>query len=390
MIRWGLCVRFEPLRRQRRRPGRRFWLIASLGVVAVVFFVGFVASALQRAPAATPLPPFPTAAADPNQAPLAFTYFYYWYDLPGGTHSGALTDRPADANASYRDVGWFKTQLTDMNDAGIDVALADYWGPAEPSSDVGLANMAQASHELTGAGAPSPKIGMFLDTGLIGRWPQAQRDLTKTENQQRFYDLVHTFFSILPRDEWALVDGRPVLWMWASWFDISFDQSFFDNLSSRFQADFGVRPYVVAEASWRFATLNDGSGLRPDPSRPIRIDNFYVWGAALNGFRDAGAGVAEVGPGYDERQLDGPGRSGRYAPRDGGSFYEEQLAGALASKRRFIAIETWDEFHEASDIADSTEYGRMYIELTRRYLDRFGAGAAARSVSPEAQRLTAN
>lgn len=359
-----------PERRHRKRR-RRWWLLggAAAGVLLVVFIGAISAQKRQGTPA---LPPFPGVTPDPGQPPLAFTYFYYWYDLPSGPHSGALTDRPAEADASYRNVGWFKKQLQDMRDAGIDVALAVYWGPEEPSSDSGLANMARAADQLRQEGTPPPAIGLFLDTGLIGRWPQSQRDFTKPANQARFYDLVHTFYTILPRDQWALVDGRPVLWMWASWFNIAFDQSFFDYVSSRFEADFGTRPYIVAEASWRFATDSD---LKPDPARPIHIDNFYVWGASLDGFKDVGAGVAEVGPGYDERSLDGPGRSGRYRPREGGEFYERSLTAALASHRRLLAIETWNEFHEASDIADSVQYGRQYIDITRRYVDRFKAQA---------------
>ena len=37
-------------------------------------------------------------------------------------------------------------------------------------------------------------------------------------------------------------------------------------------------------------------------------------------------------------------------------------------------IETWDEFHEGTDIAESKEYGRQYIELTRKYSDLFKSG----------------
>jgi hypothetical protein len=336
--------------------------------VGGVLLIGFVASRQQPGSAVT-LPPL-TPPADSGLPPRAFTYFYYWYDLPDGPHSGALTDRPSERDASYQSVAWFQKQFGDMSDAGIDVALAVYWGPAEPSSDVGLANMAQAAAAMRAAGTKPPDIGMFFDTGLIGRWPKGQRDLTKPENEARFYDLVHTFFTTLPRDQWALVDGRPVLWMWASWFDISFDQSFFDYVSGRFRNDFGVRPYIVAESSWRFATR---AGHPPDATQPIHIDNFYTWGAALDGYRDTGTGVASVGPGYDERELDGPGRSGRFADRAGGRFYSRNFEQALASGRRLIVIETWNEFHEASDIADSAEYGRTYIDLTKRFLARFKA-----------------
>lgn len=357
----------------------RWALIGGAAIVGFVVLAGLLSSRNQAADT-TSIPRFPVSTQNPDQPPLSFAYFYYWYDLPSGPHSGALTDRPAEPNASYQDVGWFKKQLSDMSAAGIDVALAVYWGPFEPSSDIGLANMAEAAAELRAEGREPPKIAMFLDTGLIGRWPKGDRDLRKLENQQRFYDLVHTFHSILPRDDWAMIDGRPVVWMWASWFDISFDQSLFDYVSSRFASDFGADPYVVAEASWRFATDAGGGGA--DTTAPIDIDNFYVWGAALNGFQDTGAGVAQVGPGYDERELDGPGRSGRFTDRNGGRFYQRNLEAALASGERFIAIETWNEFHEASDIADSVEYGRQYIEITRRYMDQFKAKYAGETAAP--------
>ncbi|MBI5284204.1 MAG: DUF5010 domain-containing protein [Chloroflexi bacterium] len=362
--------------RPRRR--RRWWRwIAGFTTLsfAAVLLIGFVAS-LQKPPPAVVLPALPVPTEDAGQPPMAFTYFYYWYDLPSGAHSGALTDRPAEPDASYRSVSWFRKQLTDMNDAGIDAALAVYWGGAEPSSDTGLVNMATAAAQLRQEGREPPRIAMFFDTGLVGRWPKGQRDFTDPENQRRFYSLVHTFYALLPRDQWALVANRPVLWMWASWFDISFDQSFFDYVSGRFENDFGVRPYIVAEASWWFETKVGDGGV--NPKRPIKIDNFYVWGAALDGFRDVGTGVASVGPGYDERQLDGPGRSGRFAGREGGRFYERNFESALKSGRRLLVLETWNEFHEASDIADSTQYGRMYIDLTRRLISQFKAKYAIR------------
>jgi hypothetical protein len=356
--------------RPRRRRWRRWLAAITATSVAAVLVIGFVAS--RQEPAAAPdLPPLTPPPQESNLPPTAFTYFYYWYDLPSGPHSGALTDQPAEPDASYRNVSWFKKQLSDMSDAGVDVALAVYWGPAEPSSDVGLVNMSTAAGELRKDGLSPPHIAMFFDTGLIGRWPKSQRDLTDPQNQSRFYSLVHTFYLLLPRDQWALIDGRPVVWMWASWFDISFDQSFFDYLYRRFEDDFGVRPYIVAEASWRFETKVGHGGV--NPARPIHIDNFYVWGAALDGYRDAGTGIASVGPGYDERKLDGPGRSGRYADRENGQFYERNFAAALNSGRRLIVLETWNEFHEASDLADSVQYGRTYINVTRRLTDQFRA-----------------
>jgi hypothetical protein len=346
------------------------------GVVALVIFGLFLLEAVVSSQnQAGPAPP-PSATPDTSLPPTVLSYFYYWYELPDGPHSDELTDRPADPNTSYLDVGWFRNQLADMQDAGIDIALAVYWGPEEPSSDVGLENMARAAQELRDAGSTPPRIALFLDTGLIGRWPPAERDLLKEENQERVYDLIRTFYTILPRDQWAFIDDRPVVWLWAAWFGITFDQSTLDLVSSRFTADFGVEPYIVAEASWRHPVKHGflGLGLKVDTATVIAVDDFYVWGAALDGFRDEGYGIAQVGPGYDERPLDGPGRSGRFAERKDGKFYRHNLELALASGRRLLAIETWNEFHEASDIAESAEYGRQYIEITREYADRFKAG----------------
>ena len=39
-----------------------------------------------------------------------------------------------------------------------------------------------------------------------------------------------------------------------------------------------------------------------------------------------------------------------------------------------MILETWNEFHEGTNIAESREHGRQYIELTRKYVDLFKQG----------------
>ena len=38
-----------------------------------------------------------------------------------------------------------------------------------------------------------------------------------------------------------------------------------------------------------------------------------------------------------------------------------------------MVIETWNELGEASGILDTLEFGRQYIDLTRKYADLFRA-----------------
>lgn len=304
---------------------------------------------------------------------LVFTYFYYWYDLPRQVHSLQLTDHPIDPTASCRSVAWFKQQFSDMESAGINVALADYWGAQEPCSNVGITNMSRAIQELRAAGQHPPRIGMLVDTGALGNWQYSERDLTKPVNQKRVYNLVHSFYALLPAADWAFVANRPVVWFWAAYFDITFDRSFFAYLDQHFSADFAYRPYVVGESSFRFAITWTPSGRQMNRREPMPLDDYYEWGAALRGYANSSGQIAEVGPGYDERRLTGPDRVGRYQSRENGQFYERSLQAALASGKPFLVIETWDEFHEATDIADTKEYGRQYIDITRQYVDQFRA-----------------
>lgn len=325
----------------------------------------------------TPAPAVQNPRSSANVSPLVLTWFFYWYDLPRGVHSTELTDHPIDPAASCRSVDWFKQQFSDMEDAGIDVALADYWGVQEPCSDIGITNMALATQQLRAAGKHPPRIGMVVDTGLIGNWPLADRDLTKATNQQHVYALVHTFYSLLPRADWAFVDNRPVVWFWAAYFDITFDATFFTSLDQHFAADFSYRPYIVGESSFRYAITWTPSGRQMNKQAAMPLDDWYEWGATLRGYADAGGNIAEVGPGYDERSLTGPDRVGRYQSRENGKIYERSLQAAVASGKPYLMIETWDEFHEATDIANTKEYGRQYIDITRRYVDQFRAGRKA-------------
>src|SRR3990167_9018299 len=86
----------------------------------------------------------PAARVVPIKERQILTYFYYWYDLPAGSHSTSLTDHPADTNTSYKSVPWFREQLTDMEEAGIDTALVVYWSHFEPGYLEGLRNLIQA------------------------------------------------------------------------------------------------------------------------------------------------------------------------------------------------------------------------------------------------------
>ena len=300
------------------------------------------------------------------------TSYFYWYDVYTGAHvnnpdgSDALTDHPATLTGfSHRSRSWHKSQLRHMKDAGIDVLLPVYWGaPSERVTGkplkqqswnyAGIAYLVEARDELVAEGAGPPRIGLFYDTSTLQFNAEGRHiDLTTDFGRRWFYESVRDFFSMVPPRHWAMIDGRPIVFLYSSSFALKHDQSCLNYLSTEFARDFGGRtPYVVAEISWN-----------------VRADNVYAWGGAL-GLKNPG--VASIGPGYDHSAV--PGRTPLVVPREDGGFFARNWEAFLRRPSNLVTIETWNEYHEGTDIAASSEYGRDYIELNRKYVDLFKQG----------------
>lgn len=317
------------------------------------------------------------------------TYFFYWYDSHTKSHiinhdgTDALTTHPPTLeDFSYQSASWYKKELMDMEAAGIDVALMVFWGaPSEQDakaglhwSYAGLPPLIQAREELWREGKRPPRIGLFYDTSTLqyNQW-RYHADLTTDYGKRWFYATVRDFYSCIPPKHWAMIDEKPIVLLYASGFAKKWDQGFIDYTKAEFAREFGGRePWMAPQDSWG-----------------VKGDNTCAWGGAL-AFRNPGIG--EIGPGYDHSAV--PGRAPLVREREGGRFYEESWLKFLRRPSPFVMIETWNEFHEGTDIAESREYGRQYIELTRKYSDLFkqgwkppwpeGAFNKARSVSATA------
>lgn len=297
------------------------------------------------------------------------TYYFYWYDIGTRAHvvnpdgTDALTTHPPTfEDLSYKSVPWHKQQLRDMEAAGIDVALPVFWGaPSEQDakaglhwSYAGLPPLVQAREALLREGRKPPRLGLFYDTSTLqyNRWGY-HADLTTDYGRRWFYATVRDFFSCVPPKHWAMIDGKPIVLLYSAGFARQWDQSVIDYTKAAFPKEFGGRvPWIAPQDSWG-----------------VKGDNTCFWGGAL-GYRNPGIG--EIGPGYDHSAV--PGRTPLVRDRAGGKFYEESWLKFLRRPTHFVMIETWNEFHEGTDIAESKEYGRQYIELTRKYADRFKQG----------------
>jgi len=300
---------------------------------------------------------------------LVGTYYFYWYDSATGGHvidgdgSDALTTHPPTLeDFSYKSVKWHRRQLEDMMEAGIDFLLPVFWGaPSEQASKAGLhwsyeglPPLVQAREQLVQEGKNPPRIGLFYDTSTLrhNAW-NYHADLTTDYGRRWFYATVRDFFSMIPPRHWAMIDGRPIMLLYSAAFALKHDQQVIDDTRREFARDFGGRqPWIGREISWQ-----------------VVADDTVAWGGAL-GLRNPG--IASLGPGYDHSAV--PGRTPLVVDRQGGEFYEENWRNLLRRPVSMVMLETWNEFHEGTDIAESKEYGRHFIELTCKYAQLFKDG----------------
>jgi hypothetical protein len=320
---------------------------------------------------------FPLKTHDHREAPsfkkgqpLVGTTYFYWYDVESKAHiidhdgSDALTTHPADlAGISYQRPEWHKGQLRDMIDAGIDFLMPVYWGvPGQYDgwSFVGLPPLVEAHRALEKEGLKVPAIGLFFDTSILQHnrsnpdGSSYHVDLTTERGQAWFYTAMRDFFSLIPPAKWARIDGRPIVFFYEAAFAKKQDPDRqFAYVKARFREDFGVEPFLVKSSGWQG-----------------EADAVYSWGGAVNGpilFRE----VAALGPGYNHAAV--PGRQPLIVERYDGRTYIDRWTKVLELDPKIrpwmVHVETWNEWHEGTDIAHSREYGRSYLVLTRLFAD---------------------
>lgn len=309
--------------------------------------------------------------------PIVGTYLFYWYDVHSGAHvvyedgGDACTTHPSSwEDYSFYSTRWWLEQLRDIRAAGIDFAAPVFWGhPYDHGSwsFEGLPPLVEALDEMDSVDGSYPRIALFYDTSTLRHSPNDPGrgiDLSTPDGKAWFYTTIRDFFSYIPPRHRAAIDGRPIILLYAVAFASRQDPELFPYVRERFEQDFAIQPYIIAQTSWA--------------GEP---DDTCDWGGAL-GLRLAGC--AALGPGYDHSAVRG--REPLVVDRRDGAFYADNwrsLLGLTPGRRpHVVMIETWNEFHEGTDVAPSQEYGRQYVELTREYADMFHRGERITPAGP--------
>jgi hypothetical protein len=254
-------------------------------------------------------------------------------------------------------------------DAGLGWVAPDCWGDPSPADPTTLAPLVRAIDR----DAPKLKVAFFDDTtsevlrknlALGHGWNTDTRfDLADMAGSGEggfsyFYDRQwKRFFESVPARMRLSIDGRPVVFMWHGGFEFYAHQNFFhsliDALRSAVLRDFGVDPFIIVEESW----------LQLDPT--ARVDAEYDWFQphhafatvmTFNGFR-----VGHTVPGYDCSRCDPP---GPVIGRQRGGTYRAGLQ-AVAPLADLVLIDGLNNVDENDHLVETSEWGRMYLAITR-------------------------
>jgi hypothetical protein len=319
-----------------------------------------------------------------NNEKIAMVSFFYWYNTRTGGHiynadgSDALTTHPASYPAytspelSYKNVEWYEKEMEDMIEVGIDVMLPVYWGFPQKSAQTNnwsnaiFEPLEQAMQNLEARGLTPPKVGMFYDTSTLKTNPVGRLDLTTNKGKEYFYGTMRDFYSRLAPKRWAQINGKPIVVFYQPVFAKAWDRGAFTYTDTKFAQHFsGKTPYYIANTNW---------------GAEIQADAYTNWGASVKGVQINGD-VAQIGPGFDNTSVHLPNLT--FRARENGMFYRRNWQELLANHGiKKVLIETWNEWHEGSDIADSHEFGRKYLNMTKNFVQQWKSGVTV-NITPE-------
>jgi len=315
-------------------------------------------------------PPGSDQASRPLRLVLA--HYYYWYQgdarrsvpfarVRAGDGSSLLTDKPMGGVGpwfSYDLTQWHRDQMRDARRAGIDVLLPVFRGTLQDRKTYalkGLDALSQALKDLKAQRKDYPLIGMSFDTSSLTE-NGLKPDLTRPEAQRAFYSMIRSFFQRIPQEFRAQVDlpgsrgvANIVVLRKASDFEKVSEEAlkFCDR---RFRQEFGAGLVWIGGGDFK--------------AQGVTLDGYYDWGPWQNGrFDNTGwIAVGAVSPGYNDASQ--PQSQASIRPRMESEAYRKDWARVLNQKPDWVIVETWNGYHEGSEVAPTRQYGVIYLDLT--------------------------
>ena len=282
-------------------------------------------------------------AAEVAGRPVVLAYYYIWFDTPSWER--AKIDLPtlgkydsADAAVIAQHVAWARA-------AGIDALIVSW--KHEPRLDEPLKVLVEASRA---AGLHLVLLYQGLDFSRNPIDPGRIADDLAWFMEQYGHDPVFDVF------------GKPAIIMSGT---PSFDRAAIKTFRTTLD-DAGSAFLLGSEREagnyTALADLLDGDAYYWSSVDPSRDRNYQVRLQALADVirADGGVWLAPVAPGFDARLIGGT----RVIDRADGATYRAEWSTALSTEPDGLAVISWNEFSENSQIEPSVTFGSRYLEVT--------------------------
>nr|MDO8117662.1 hypothetical protein [Candidatus Sigynarchaeota archaeon] len=296
----------------------------------------------------------------------------------------------------WNNSSWHEWELRGMIRAGIDVLMPVFWGNGihNEFSTEGLPPLVTARNDLAikitqeaNAREPStnhtvenygniivPRLAMFFDTTCMKQlwaWNMSLTgnasydyfklgdgpDLRDPYWQHEFWKCIERFHDLVTGPTLFDWNGYVICWLYGSnWFsDVGDPLGVFNYCKSRFQEKYGSKLLFVGPHGWMKAG----------------IDVVCDWGACceknepLYMPKDHGVACGAISPGfYNIGTFSIPDVIPRLMFRDV-AIYKASWQKLIEANVAWVHIETWNEWHEGTDISWTQEYGYKWIDATR-------------------------
>jgi hypothetical protein len=279
-------------------------------------------------------------------------YWYHWVDSNG---QPLVTDHP---NFLYdsRDPDLITYHLTLASYVGIDAFAVSWWGQGSPEDSafsVMLTTAAGSSLPVKlAAQFETPK---FVSAGAVGITSQ----------------LSYILKSYSGKSSYLRVAGRPVVFIYnPAAFSTNYDQ-WATILASPTIASFNaffVGDSFTDEAARVFDGLYTFAPFGPSyPYAPTDLFNKYKAASAV-ARQHSRLFIPAVAPGFDDHVIRTP---STLIPRNDAWTYMTTWLIATAASPDWVFIDSWNEWHEGTELEPSAEYGRDYLYLTAQWTARF-------------------
>ncbi len=241
-------------------------------------------------------------------------------------------------------VQWHKEMLADMSSARVDVALTVI------KSDAGLRQMVAAIREMAVEGQSAPQAAPCVDVG----------SLAQNENKSAaLADLLESFYSIVPPELRAIAQTgppNPGHVAYPVFLTAAVPQAALDECGKLLQASLGkpivwLGPYDAEGCDGRFQRAGANGG---------------------KSFGDMRIRTGIVSPGFDNTGLVAA-ESAEINARMGGNRYDNAWQNALRIGPHWIILDSWNSYANGTELAESRQYGKLYIDKTRDNVGKFRA-----------------